>query len=104
MLEYPNLAALKPDSWRTAVVNGKIWGAPSPARHLARSWSATTHTWAKVGGLNAKDADEFFEKAKELSRPGKKQYALEPAYINMLHMITEWLVPPMAGPSTRTAR
>ncbi|MDD0857278.1 twin-arginine translocation signal domain-containing protein [Arthrobacter alpinus] len=31
VLEYPNLAALKPDSWRTAVVNGKIWGAPIPA-------------------------------------------------------------------------
>lgn len=24
VLEYPNLAALRPDSWRTAVVNGKI--------------------------------------------------------------------------------
>ena len=94
MLEYPNLAALKPDSWRTAVVNGKIWGAPIPSTPFGQVMVGTTRTWDKVGGLNAKDADEFFDKAKELSNPGKKQYALEPAYVNVLHMITEWLGAP----------
>lgn len=34
VLEYPNLAALTPGSWRTAVVNGKIWGAPIPSTPL----------------------------------------------------------------------
>ena len=94
VLEYPNLAALKPDSWRTAVVNGKIWGAPIPSTPFGQVMVGTARTWDKVGGLNAKDADEFFEKAKELSNPGKKQYALEPAYVNVLHMITEWLGAP----------
>ena len=90
VLKYPNLAALKPDSWRTAVVNGKIWGAPIPSSPLGQIMVGGTDKWAAVGGLNAKDAEEFFEKAKELTDPGKKQYALEPAYINMLHMFTEW--------------
>lgn len=94
VLEYPNLAALKPESWRTAVVNGKIWGAPIPSTPFGQVMIGSSKTWEKVGGLNAKDADEFFEKAKELTNPGKKQYALEPAYINMLHMITEWLGAP----------
>ncbi|WP_167134052.1 type 2 periplasmic-binding domain-containing protein [Arthrobacter sedimenti] len=94
VLDYPNLAALKPDSWRTAVVNGKIWGAPIPSTPFGQVMVGTSKTWDKVGGLNAKDADEFFEKAKELSNPGAKQYALEPAYINVLHMITEWLGAP----------
>ncbi|MBP2411416.1 putative aldouronate transport system substrate-binding protein [Arthrobacter stackebrandtii] len=96
VLDYPNLAALKPDSWRTAVVNGKIWGAPIPSTPFGQVMIGTAGTWEKVGGLNAKDADEFFEKAKELTNPSKKQYALEPAYINVLHMITEWLGAPNA--------
>ena len=94
VLKYPNLAALKPDSWRTAVVNGKIWGAPIPSTPFGQVMVGNKATWEKVGGLNAKDANEFFDKVKELSDPGKKQYALEPAYINMLHMITEWLGAP----------
>ncbi len=94
VLEYPNLAALKPDSWRTAVVNGKIWGAPIPSTPFGQVMVGNKDTWSKVGGLTAKDAGEFFDKVKELSNPAKKQYALEPAYINMLHMITEWLGAP----------
>jgi len=94
VLEYPNLAALKPASWRTAVVNGKIWGAPIPSSPLGQIMVGGKDKWAKVGGLNAKDADEFFDKVKELSNPSKKQYALEPAYINILHMITEWFGAP----------
>jgi putative aldouronate transport system substrate-binding protein len=94
VLEYPNLAALKPDSWRTAVVNGKIWGAPIPSTPFGQVMVGSKATWEKVGGLNAKDANEFFDKVKELSNPAKKQYALEPAYVNVLHMITEWLGAP----------
>ena len=94
VLKYPNLAALKPDSWRTAVVNGKIWGAPIPSTPFGQVMIGNKDTWSKVGGLNAKDADEFFDKVKELSNPAKQQYALEPAYINMLHMITQWLGAP----------
>lgn len=94
VLEYPNLAALKPASWRTAVVNGKIWGAPIPSTPFGQVMLGNKATWAKVGGLTANNAEEFFDKVKELSRPEKQQYALEPAYINVLHMITEWLGAP----------
>lgn len=94
VLKYPNLAALKPDSWRTAVVNGKIWGAPIPSTPFGQVMVGSKETWSKVDGLKAKDANEFLDKVKELSNPGKKLYALEPAYINILHMITEWLGAP----------
>lgn len=94
VLEYPNLAALKPESWRTAVVNGKIWGAPIPSTPFGQVLLGSSKTWDKVGGLNAKNADEFFDKVKELTNPSKKQYALEPFYINFLHMVTEWLGAP----------
>lgn len=90
VLEYPNLAALKPDSWKTAVVNGKIWGAPIPSTPFGQILSGRSDVWAAVDGLNAASADEFLEKAKELTRPGEQKYALEPAYTNILHMVTEW--------------
>ena len=94
VLEYPNLASLKPDSWKTAVVNGKIWGAPIPSTPFGQVLAGNKNTWAQVGGLDASDAEDFFAKAKELTRPNEGKYALEPAYINMLHMITEWLGAP----------
>ncbi len=91
VLEYPNLAALKPDSWKTAVVNGKIWGAPIPSTPFGQVLAGNKATWAAVGGLTAANAEEFLGKLKELTRPGEGKYALEPAYVNVLHMITEWL-------------
>lgn len=94
VLEYPNLAALKPDSWKTAVVNGKIWGAPIPSTPFGQIMSGRRDVWEKVGGLNAASADEFLEKAKELTRPAERKYALEPAYVNVLHMVTEWFGAP----------
>jgi putative aldouronate transport system substrate-binding protein len=92
VLEYPNLAALKPASWRTAVVNGKIWGAPIPSTPFGQVMMGNPKTWAKVGGLQSNSADEFFAKCKELSNG--TNYALEPSIINMLHMFGEWFGAP----------
>ncbi|GAA3588700.1 sugar ABC transporter substrate-binding protein [Kribbella ginsengisoli] len=92
VLEYPNLAALKPASWRTAVVNGKIWGAPIPSTPFGQVMMGNPKTWAKVGGLQCKTADEFFAKCKELTKG--TNYALEPAIVNMLHMFGEWFGAP----------
>jgi len=94
VLEYPNLAALKPASWRTAVVNGKIWGAPIPSTPFGQVMIGSPKAWDEVGGFQCKTADEFLEKAKELTRPNEKKYALEPSYINMLHMFGEWFGAP----------
>lgn len=96
VLEYPNLAALKPDSWKTAVVNGKIWGAPIPSTPFGQVYIGNRETWAQVGGFGAANAEEFLQKAKEITRPGEQKYALEPAYINALHMVTEWFGAPNA--------
>jgi putative aldouronate transport system substrate-binding protein len=94
VLEYPNLAALRPDSWRTAVVNGKIWGAPIPSTPFGQVMVGRGDIWKKVGGLTADSAADFLAKAKELTRPSERVYALEPAYINVLHMVTGWFGAP----------
>ena len=90
VLDYPNLAALKTNTWQTVVVNDKIWGVPTTSTPLGQVMVGNSAAWEEVGGLNAKDADEFFEKAKAITNPKKKKYALEATYINMLHMFTEW--------------
>ncbi len=92
VLEYPNHAALKPASWRTAVVNGKIWGAPIPSTPFGQVMMGNPKTWAKVGGLQCTSAEEFFGKCKELT--SGTNYALEPAIVNMLHMFGEWFGAP----------
>lgn len=94
VLDYPNLAALKPDSWRTAVVNGKIWGAPIPSTPFGQVMIGHPDLWGKVGGFSFDSADDFLAKAKEMTNPKSKVYALEPAYINMMHMFGEWFGAP----------
>ncbi|MGI8769381.1 MAG: sugar ABC transporter substrate-binding protein [Propionibacteriaceae bacterium] len=92
VLEYPNLAALKPASWKTAVVNGKIWGAPIPSTPMGQCMVANPAVWEKVGGFQSTSADEFLDKAKQISK--NNVYALEPSYINMVHMFGEWFKVP----------
>ncbi|WP_026529846.1 sugar ABC transporter substrate-binding protein [Haematomicrobium sanguinis] len=89
VLEYPNLAALKPASWKTAVVNGKIWGAPIPSTPFGQVMIGNPKYWEPLGGFQCKNAQEFYDKCVEFGkRPNS--YALQPAYINILHMATEW--------------
>ncbi|GAB2541475.1 type 2 periplasmic-binding domain-containing protein [Brachybacterium huguangmaarense] len=93
VLEWKNLAALKPGSWRTAVVNGKIWGAPIPSTPFGQVYLGNPTLWDEVGGFQPSSADDFLEKCKAISQPGKV-WALEPALINALHMFGEWFGAP----------
>ncbi|MGP5921554.1 sugar ABC transporter substrate-binding protein [Brachybacterium alimentarium] len=89
VLEYPNLAALREDSWRTAVVNGRIWGAPIPSTPFGQVYIGNPEVWEEVDGFSADSAAQFLEKCQELSIPGKR-WALEPFLPNAFHMIGEW--------------
>lgn len=89
VLEWSNLAAIKPDNWRTAVVNGKIWGAPIPSTPFGQVYLGNPQVWEQVGGLSAGSAQEFLDKCTEISVPGKV-WALEPALANAFHMFGEW--------------
>lgn len=89
VLEYPNLAALREDSWRTAVVNGRIWGAPIPSTPFGQVYVGNPDVWEEVDGFAADSAAQFLEKCQELSIPGKR-WALEPFLPNAFHMIGEW--------------
>lgn len=90
VLEYPNLAALKTESWKTAVVGGKIWGAPIPSTPFGQVMFGNKAVWAEVGGLQCTSGAEFMDKVKQLNNPKGNRYALEPAYINFIHMISQW--------------
>ncbi|AXK46984.1 sugar ABC transporter substrate-binding protein [Brachybacterium saurashtrense] len=89
VLEYPNLAALTPGSWRTAVVNGKIWGAPIPSTPFGQVYLGNPAVWEEVDGFQCSSAEEFLDKCKEILIPGKR-WALEPFLPNAFHMFGEW--------------
>lgn len=89
VLEYSNLAALTPSSWRTAVVNGRIWGAPIPSTPFGQVYLGNPRVWQEVDGFTAGSADEFLDKCTELLIPGKR-WALEPFLPNAFHMFGEW--------------
>ena len=89
VLEYPNLAALTPGSWRTAVVNGKIWGAPIPSTPFGQVYLGNPSVWAEVDGFQSSSAEEFLDKCKEILIPGKR-WALEPFLPNAFHMFSQW--------------
>lgn len=78
--DYPNLAAMTPAHWKTAVVNGKIWGAPSPYPALGQVYGGNPKVWEKADGLSASSPEEFLAKCKEVT--GGKVWALEPIYVN----------------------
>lgn len=89
VLEYPNLAALTPGSWRTAVVNGRIWGAPIPSTPFGQVYLGNPAVWDEVDGFQSSSAEEFLDKCKEILIPGKR-WALEPFLPNAFHMFSQW--------------
>ncbi|MEU0835522.1 hypothetical protein [Streptomyces sp. NPDC005969] len=85
--DYPNLAAMTPAHWKTAVVNGKIWGAPSPYPAFGQVYGGNPDVWEKAGGLSAANPDEFLAKCKEVT--GGKVWALEPIYVNAVSVMSQ---------------
>ncbi|WP_372345978.1 hypothetical protein [Streptomyces sp. KL116D] len=85
--DFPNLAAMTPEHWRTAVVNGKIWGAPVPYPAFGQVYGGNPKVWEAADGLSAASTDEFLAKCKEVT--GGKQWALEPIYVNAVSVLSQ---------------
>ncbi|MGW5868459.1 hypothetical protein ACWFRJ_40650 [Streptomyces sp. NPDC055239] len=85
--DYPNLAAMTPAHWKTAVVNGKIWGAPSPYPAFGQVYGGNPKAWDKAEGLSAGSPEEFLSKCKEVT--GGKVWALEPIYVNAASVMSQ---------------
>src|SRR2546421_2084913 len=84
--DYPNLANLPTYAWRTAVVANAIYGLP-----VARSNFSSNHLYVQqnrldqVGIGQPKNADEFMQLMKQLTRPQANQWGIgahsgQPAY------------------------
>ncbi|QKW07401.1 hypothetical protein HUT18_14415 [Streptomyces sp. NA04227] len=88
--KYPNLANIPDFAWRTAVLNGKIWGLAVPYGRHGQVYVANEDFWKPVGGVDFADAQDFFDKAKELLDTKRKKYVLEPAYVNHIAQFAMW--------------
>ncbi|MGW1893618.1 extracellular solute-binding protein [Streptomyces sp. NPDC002004] len=85
--DYPHLAAMTPAHWRTAVVNGRIWGAPVPYPATGQVYGGNPDVWQKADGLSASSPQEFLDKCKEVT--GGKVWALEPIYVNAAGVLSQ---------------
>jgi putative aldouronate transport system substrate-binding protein len=74
--DYPMLANLRPESWRTTVFNGGIYGIPIPRERVGSIWF-TRMDIVKSLGLNPAPAtfEEFKELAKAVTDPKGNRWA-----------------------------
>lgn len=87
--DYPNLAAIPKGAWQAAIFGGKLYGIP-----IARTGTAGAgvyrHDLFEEVGVTSLDQitglDRFVEVCKELTRPGKDQYAIIAGATSMLAM------------------
>ncbi|MBO1331072.1 hypothetical protein [Streptomyces sp. VRA16 Mangrove soil] len=88
--KYPNLANIPGYAWKTAVINGRIWGYAVPYGRSGQVYVANENFWKPVGGTEFESAQDFFDKAKELLDTKRKKYVLEPAYANHIQQFAYW--------------
>ena len=74
--DYPNLANLPTQSWKSTVFNGGIYGIPIP-RGLIGSYNFIRQDLFEAKGLSTapKGYDELLNTAKALTDPGKRRWA-----------------------------
>ncbi|MFI6482397.1 hypothetical protein ACIBH1_31005 [Nonomuraea sp. NPDC050663] len=88
--KYPNLANLGDVAWKSAVTNGKIYGVAVAYSRFGQVMLTNEDFWKPVGGTTFTSADDFLQKASSLVDKSKNKYPLEPAYVNMVHMFSQW--------------
>lgn len=79
---YPNLANLGDFAWRTAIINGRIWGPPVSHGIFGQIYECNKAHWDEVGGPQCATIDEFVGKLKELTRPAQHRWAMAPVGSN----------------------
>lgn len=74
--DYPNLASLPPQVWKTVIYNGHIFGLPLP-RGLINSYHFIRADLFKQAGVSTepKSFDELIDAGKALSNPKKRRWA-----------------------------
>ena len=87
---YPNLANLPPYAWKTAVVNGGIWGVPVAYGRMGQVYLFNDDYWKPVGGAAFTGAEDFLAKAKQLLDLRRNKYVLEPAHYNHFNQYALW--------------
>ncbi|MEV8567461.1 extracellular solute-binding protein [Streptomyces sp. NPDC051322] len=92
--KYPNLANLPEFAWKTAVINGKIFGVPVAYGRMGQVYVINEDFWKPVGGATFTSAEDFLAKGRELLDVRRKKYVLEPAYVNHVGMYAQWFGAP----------
>lgn len=87
--DYPNLAAIPRGAWQAAIYGGKLYGIPIARTGTGGAGVYRHDLFAEVGVSSLDQIaglDRFIEVCKELTRPGKDQYAIVAGATNVLAM------------------
>ncbi|MBV9595983.1 MAG: extracellular solute-binding protein [Chloroflexi bacterium] len=76
--DYPNLAALRPQTWKGTIFGGAIMGLPSPLGAMGQTMIVNMNRWeAEVGkGVVPKDPDDFKKMLQQLTDAGSNKWAI----------------------------
>jgi putative aldouronate transport system substrate-binding protein len=74
--DYPNLAGLPTRSWKSALINGKLWGVPVPLRPYFWWFWVHQEILDKAGLSQPKSAAEFKQQALQLTNPQAGVWAI----------------------------
>jgi putative aldouronate transport system substrate-binding protein len=74
--DYPNLAAIPTRSWKSALVNGKIYGVPIPLRPYFWWFWGHQETVDQLGARYPTSAAEFKDLALRVNKPQDNTWAL----------------------------
>ncbi|MDG4856919.1 hypothetical protein P8605_01880 [Streptomyces sp. T-3] len=88
--EFPNLANIPDFAWKTAVINGSIWGTAVPYGRFGQVQLVNSDFWKPVGGARFDDAEDFLAKGKDVLDLKRKRYVLQSDYVNAVQAFSQW--------------
>jgi putative aldouronate transport system substrate-binding protein len=74
--DYPNLAAIPSRSWKSALINGKIYGVPIPLRPYFWWFWVHKETLDQLGVGFPKSAADFKDTAQKVNKPQENVWAI----------------------------
>ena len=73
--DYPNLSHFPTPSWKAAIYNNSLYGVPVPRPAYVTAMIVRQDFMDQVGGVPAKNSDDFKKLLQSLTRPQAKEWA-----------------------------
>jgi putative aldouronate transport system substrate-binding protein len=99
--DYPNLAALRPETWKGTIFGGSIMGLPSPLGAMGQTMIVNMNRWeAEVGkGVVPKDPADFKKMMQQMTDAGANKWAIASASTDPYGTTNAWFAMMFGAPN-----